>query len=652
MMLLGKDSLKKKTGSRKPFRFVLVLTGLLALAIVACGLLNRYPGLPANLLNIPSTHPTRLVEILVDDFKPQPYQGESTYFYNRLEGDRGAINESVLAWGDGQVTTTIAAGKSWGGVWMSLNHPIREGQSINFSAILPAQIVAAYQSQINGLTVQIASGAPGKTFRLELKDGDRLRWKKETILHGGQQLINVSLPPLGKINQLVWILDGALPGDAVVIQRVSFTATTPITDTATAVFVWSYGMLLNNWNPTSGLVRDKAKDASGEFDAIQATGSLAAATAVAEQLGVVTHDDAVQIVEKIGTSLLLLPEFHGLWPHWVMTSPAEGISIVKDTEWSSVDTVIAALGLLEAQSGLGLDTFGVERKLRGIDWNNLVAAGGISHGYTYSGALIPYTWDVLGGESWLVELAYAGAAGQIAPLTYSTPPTANGSGFIDELAWLFLPPPAGIDHWGTDWAAYRAAAVDRQMKYTSTQAPAACFTRAGLFGLSAAEVPAPARVPQGSIYQAFGLGGQFSPSNDGTALLKAPVVVPHYSAMIASLYPQESIQMWDWLIQNGFFTPLNNVESLMAPTGSSCDPGKMVWNQLKGSWNLSLQALGWGRYLAEREGRTPILWQAATANALVHQGYTLLAAGGVSPAPAGFPSKAPLRPGRLHENVK
>jgi hypothetical protein len=40
-----------------------------------------------------------------------------------------------------------------------------------------------------------------------------------------------------------------------------------------------------------GLVRDKAKDASGEFDAIQATGCLAAATASAEQLGVVDQGD-------------------------------------------------------------------------------------------------------------------------------------------------------------------------------------------------------------------------------------------------------------------------------------------------------------------------------------------------------------------------
>src|SRR6185503_5297522 len=97
-----------------------------------------------------------------------------------------------------------------------------------------------------------------------------------------------------------------------------FTATTQIMDTATAAFVWSYGMLLRNWNPTTGLVRDKAKDVSGEFDAIQATGSLAAATAIAEQLGVISHADAIQIVSKISTTLLLdLPRFHGLWPHFV-----------------------------------------------------------------------------------------------------------------------------------------------------------------------------------------------------------------------------------------------------------------------------------------------------------------------------------------------
>ena len=587
----------------------------------------------------PATTPVstdRSVNILVDDFSPQPYQGESVYYFNRLEGDRGAINNSIMDWGNGQVTTTISDGNSWGGVWMSLNHPIREGLPINFSAILPAQILPAYQSQITVLTVRIVDGTPGRTFRLELKNGNELSWTAEIRLEGGEQVLSLDLPTLGNINQLVWVLDHAEPGDFIILDQVSFTATTPVTDTATTAFVWSYGMLLNNWNPDTGLVRDKAKDASGEFDAIQATGSFAAATAVAEQLGVISRANAIQIVNKISDVLLFkLPRFHGLWPHWVKTSSSGEFLIVESTEWSSVDTVIAAIGLLEAQTSLGVDTSGTEQLLEGIDWNGLVTEKGISHGYSFDGSLIPYAWDTFGGESWLVEFAYAGVTGQVAPLAYPSPPTANGSGFIDELAWLFLPPPSEPDYWGTDWTLYRSEAVDQQISYYSTQNSTSCFSILGLFGLSAGEVPSPSTVTQNNIYQAYGIGGAFAPINDGSAF-GAPVVVPHYSAMTASLRPQEAIAMWDWLIANGYFTPLNNVESLMFPTGTNCDPTTVVRNQLKGSWNLSLQTLGWGHYLAERSGQVHVLWQAATTNSFLKKGYQLLAPHGPSVSDASI----------------
>jgi hypothetical protein len=285
--------------------------------------------------------------------------------------------------------------------------------------------------------------------------------------------------------------------------------------------------------------------------------------------------------------------------------------------------VIAAIGLLTAQGALGMDTSGTEQMLQAIDWNDLVTTGGISHGYTYTGDRFPYAWDVFGGESWLVELAYAGVTGQVAPITYPTPPTANGSGFIDELAWLFVPPPPGQDYWGTNWASYRLAAADDQISYYPTHYPRSCSSRLGLFGVSAAEVPDPASVPQASIYQAFGVGGRFAPANDGAASLGAPVVVPHYAAMIASLHPDKAIEMWDWLINNGYFTPLTNVESLLFPASLGCDSTTLVWNQLKGSWNLSLQTLGWGRYLAERGGQVPILWQATTANPLLSKGLDI-----------------------------
>jgi len=569
-------------------------------------------------VSTPGNSTMQSINIVVDDFKPQPYAGESVYYFNRLEGDRGALNNTELAWGYGQVTATISTGNSWGGLWMSLNHPARENLSVNFSAVLPAQILPQYQSQITGVTVRILDGTPGAAFRIELKGINGLAWSDEVVLTGGQQNISFDLPALGEISQLVLVLDRASAGNFVVIENISFSAQTPVTDTATDAFVWSYGMLLNNWNSETGLVRDKAKDPSGDFDAIQSTGSLAAATAIAEQLGVVSRVDAVEVVKKIGDSLLTrVPRLHGLLPHWVRASNNQ-FMIVETTEWSSVDTVIAAFGLLGAQNALELDTSGTEQLLQDIDWDALVSPNGILHGYDYNGNLIPYAWDVFGGESWLVELAYASATGHVTDIAYPSPPTANGSGFIDELAWLYIAPPSGLDYWGTDWSSYRLEAVNDQILYFPTHAPDSCFASLGLFGLSAAEVPSPSLATQGHIYEAYGVGGQFADANAGAIAL-------HYSAMAASLQPDEAIGMWKWLIDQGLFSPLTNVESLAFLDNSSCDVSNFEWNQLKGSWNLSLQALGWGRYLAEQNGEGPVMWQATVENTFLHNGYAILA---------------------------
>jgi len=574
--------------------------------------------------SVPSITASQPITILLDDFVPQPYQGDATYSFNRLDGDRGAINDTSMDWGNGHVSMTIASNSTWGGFWMSLDHPIREGVALDFSSILPTPIRSNYQASITGLQVQIADATPGGILKIELKNGDALQWVKQFTLNGGGQTIQVNLPTLGHINHLVFVLDQGQAGDFVVIDRVAFTGNSKIKDTAIAAFVWSYGMLLNNWNPATGLIRDKARDASGEFDAIQATGSFAAATAVAYQLGIIPRADAIKIVNRVSDTLLNgIPRFHGLLPHWVQTLPTGEYIIVENTEWSSVDTTIAALGLLEAQSGLKMDTSGTEQLLNDIDWNSLVTGNGISHGYTYEGNLIPYAWDVFGGESWLVELAYASVTGNVAPLAYPSPPTANGSGFIDELAWLYVPPPLGKDVWGTDWTVYREDAVQNQISYYPATLPDSCFTQLGLFGLSAGEVPAPWLVTKNNIYQAYGVGGAFGGSNDGLGF-GAPVVTPHYSAMIASLHPNKSLKMWKWLIKKGYFTPLNDVESLMFMNESDCTPSNVQWNQLKGSWNLSLQTLGWGRYLAEKNGKRFILWKTVQKNPFLKSGYSML----------------------------
>ena len=436
------------------------------------------------------------------------------------------------------------------------------------------------------------------------------------------------LPPLTNVTNLNISFLSPQAGDYFVLDQLAFTATTSISDTAEAAFVWSYGMLLNNWDADSGLVRDRAESPSGDFDAIQATGGLAAATAQAVQLGIVETAVAQQIVNQISHTLLIsIPRSHestGLWPHFVEQLPNGTFTIATNTEWSSVDTVIAAIGLLEAQGALNLDTSGTISLLQGIDWAELRQPSGLSHGYAHNGALLTATWDTFGGESWLVELAATAATGHIGSFKYPYPPTANGSGFIDELAWLFVPPPAK-DVWGADWGSYRpAAALTQTNYYTNHYSATHCFNRNNLFGLSAGEVPTPWTVTPNAIYQAFGVGGQHAPAFDGSPLLGAPVVVPHYSAMIPTLQPTNVLTVWHWLINDGPFSPLNNIESLLYKEGTGCGATDMQWNHLKGSWNLVLQTLGWGNYLAIRAGEEPILWQMGQEDTALGHGYDLL----------------------------
>ena len=94
-----------------------------------------------------------------------------------------------------------------------------------------------------------------------------------------------------------------------------------------------------------------------------------------------------------------------------------------------------------------------------------------------------------GTEAWLVELAYASAASKVAPMARPTPPTVNGSGFIDEMGWLFVLPPTAPDVWGVNWQAYRDNAAEKQISFYSKTDPTACLAQIRVFGLSAGEMP-------------------------------------------------------------------------------------------------------------------------------------------------------------------
>ena len=577
--------------------------------------------------------------ILVDDFAPQPRQGHQFWAHNRLGGDRNQVysENGTLDWGKGVVTATITHGTNAStGVWTALNHPIRDHIPINFSSFFPSQIITPYQGYITDCQIDVVTGTGA--FLVELKAQDPaipsqeiIKWSESVTLAGGPQHLQFSLPiTLGEIQNLNWLVAGNA-GDLVVVDRVAFTATLPQADTPERAFLWSYAMLLNNWDVDSGLTRDHAYFAANEFDNVSASGMQAAAAVMAWRLGFISQDSATAIVTQTTHALLTLPRScHGLWPHFVRDG-----QIVPGTEWSSIDTVIAAVALLEAREALGLENTEVEAVLDEINWNTLVLTDGhISHGYWSNCEPIEPEgeggWNDFGTESWLVNLGYAAATGNVAGFDH-TPPTFNGSGFIDELAWLLVPP-CYKDQWGTKWRDYSQQAVDCQLAYyrcpvtTDCQSchDHACYDQLGLFGLSAAEVPDLSVVPITQTYQAFGVGGEVPP-NDGSSLLGHAVIVPHYAGVAAPLRPTQSITLWNWIETEQLFTPLNNVESFMITDEMTTTDGltctQMVWNALKGSWNLSLQSLGWGRLLA---GDDNPLHQAMWTNDMLRRGYTVM----------------------------
>jgi hypothetical protein len=599
------------------------------------------------------------VVILVDDYATQPMQGHTFWFHNRLGGDRGPIGrpESVV-WRDGVVTATIVGMETLVGAWTSLNHPIYDCAPINFSAIFPPQIKPEYQGHITGLRIRILDGRG--TFYVELKIGENTycpphyaKWTSAHVnLSGGPRDLSFDLPSnLGQIQTLNWVLTGT-EGDYVVVDRVELTATVPYPDTSGRAFLWSYAMLLANWDPGSGLTRDHAYYAANQFDNVSASGVQAAAAAMAWRLGFISQDSATEIVSKTTQALLDLPRDgddcgrSGLWPHFV-----DHGHIVTGTEWSSIDTVIAAVALIEAREALGLGTTEVEQVLEDVRWNTLTLTDGhISHGYWFTTPCQIIEpggeggWRDFGTESWLVNLGYAAATGKVAEFDH-TPPTFNGGGFIDELAWLLMPPCCG-DRWGTEWCSYSQRAADCQLAYYRCQEAEAagccrgdhqcqdpdagegcsccrdhpCYGPPGLFGLTPVEVPDLSALSPADkrTYREFGVCGEHS-CMDGTDSWGHAVIVPHYAGVIASLRPTRAISLWNWIETKGLFTPLNNPESLMFVDEPAC--GQIVWNARKGSWELGLQTLGWGRLLV---GDNHPLYQAMWSNNVLRQGYLVM----------------------------
>jgi hypothetical protein len=554
--------------------------------------------------------PTQRVTILVDDFVPQPIAGTVEWFYSRLDADRGRINVpdgGTVELGPGVARAQLVA-PSFVGMYFALQHTQREGLPLTLSSVFPAYILPAFQGRVMSVRAMIAAGRG--TLQIELG-----QWRDRAALTGGPQVLEFVVPPLGEIQSLNWVLIGNV-GDFVEVTRIELQVELPRLPLEQRAFLFSFAQLLANLDEDTGLVRDRAGFPAGDFDAVPAGGLLAAATVQAWSLGLMTRSSAEQIVDSITSGLLALRRMRGLLPHFVSHR-----SITPGTEYSTVDFGLATLPLIGARQALSMDpvrTGLIEQMIVEVDWKDLTFADGrVSHGFTESGQRIAFRWGVFGGETWIVNLLVAAATGNVLPM--DAPPTFNGSAFIVSLPWLFLPPPSK-DAYGINWRqAECRSALEQTRYYQAADHQQDGYAREGVFGLSAGEVPTPWTVPPSAIYQAFGTGGRI-PANDGTALLGEPVVIPHASAMLAAMKPREARRVWRWLLEETeLMTPLNNVESLTAGPVASCAPLK--FNSLRGSLNLGLQTLGWGRYLT---GEANPLYAAAATNPFLKEAYRRL----------------------------
>ena len=92
------------------------------------------------------------------------------------------------------------------------------------------------------------------------------------LLSGGPQDVQFDLPLLGEIRNLNWLVKGNA-GDYVVVKKVELTVDIASLSTAKQAFLWSYAMLLANFNASTGLTRDRANFPAGAFDNISASGT-------------------------------------------------------------------------------------------------------------------------------------------------------------------------------------------------------------------------------------------------------------------------------------------------------------------------------------------------------------------------------------------
>lgn len=590
----------------------------------------------AGMLQATSASAVSTYSVIVDD-----YAAPSTWQYSRIGTNRGVmgnkdngIDTYAISIANGGATATVTDG--WGGIWTSLLHLASDNDQLDPVKVFGPYIKPAWQGQITGVEADVQGSAQDTPFKIELLDANRVvQYTQPFILSGVKQKVTFAVTPIVPLKLLNWLVTDA--DQSATVDEIRLLVSTPDLTPEQAIFLFSYGHLSQCYNPDTGLVRDQAYYPANDSLALQSTGMFALATAAAYQLGYVEKSIAEEIVKKTTAALKALPVCHGLKPHIITNG-----DIAPGSEWSSIDTVISLTAdLLAAQYlNLSTETSDMEALLKAVDWSDLTDGytNRVGMGYNHDGTKISYRWGSFGSELFLIAAAFSAANPDkiIVNDEHPYPPTWDGSGFIDELAALFFPM-NGSDYWGDDWNKYRCSAFNKQLAYFEGKPE---YSGKGLFGLSACEAPEKWEVA-GNTYWPWGVGGHngLGPI-DGSATIPGcfgadcppvvgyPIVSPHYAAMTCKEHPSACRKMFNYLISQHRFSPLNNTES------AGIKDSDLKWSDSKGSWNLSMQALGAARALSGNDF--------APYKALQHNAFLLASYNKLMPKQGGAPCSAPI----------
>ena len=540
--------------------------------------------------------------------RPLPGSPPGGWYYNRMSGSRGLLNDIGL-----DLLGTVSYSKPQAGMlqakvdrelsgqlWTFGGEFHRLGRDVTIGAIYPPVIKAEFQPRIIGVEVDVISssspsGRADLMFSLQLKHEAiqnqvmvaSKSWSRSELLDGAfPKTFRMDVPPSMNalsVNTLLWVLDRASAGDTVGIGEIRLIYDMPELGTADEAMVIWLGQLLRCYNGDAKIVDDRINFESGAMENVTATGKLCKLLALAAEKGMVHAEASRALVAGMAHTILhVLPRGPAnLLPHFTSGGGQNNLS-----EWPSGDVAYTLLDLIVALRMLDLEDDLAEAVdyVKSIDWAAMKAPnGGFYHGYKVNGELAEYAWFGFGTEMIGVLLAayIDGVPGLMGP-----PPSDNGSGFIDEAGYPITP--IGKDRFGNSWFATRTAAGQKQVEWYADPMHASGFYAGnGLFGLSACERPSGWDAEDEKIYQAYGTGGDhIAPLYQENGHF---VVAGHYHAMIADLRMAEAVRMHEVLVDLHLLSPLNMLESMSVNAA-----GEVVHvNALQGSWNLALGAEGW-----------------------------------------------------------